>query len=177
MKRIITISLFIIAFYSNAFSQAESSLVKWYTIEEALQLNEKNPKKIFIDVYTDWCGWCKTMDKNTFSNPQIAEYLNKYFYPVKFNAETRKDITYKGKVYKNNSKGSRPAHDFAIMLANGQLSYPTSVYFDEENNRLTSIPGYLAPADIEPILVFFGEDHYKNTKWEDFKAKFVSKLR
>ena len=48
---------------------------------------------------------------------------------------------------------------------------------DGENNLLTAVPGYTAPADIEPILVFFGEDHYKTTKWEDFKAKFVSKLK
>lgn len=177
MKKILILSLIVIAISYSAFSQNETSLVKWYTIDEALKLNEKTPKKIFIDMYTDWCGWCKTMDKNTFSNPQIAEYLNKYYYPVKFNAETRQDITYKGKVYKNNSAGSRPAHDFAITLTNGQLSYPTSAYLDGESKLLTTVPGYLAPADIEPILVFFGEDHYKTTKWEDFRAKFVSKLK
>jgi len=177
MKKIITLSLIIAAISINVYSQSETSLVKWYTIDEALKLNEKNPKKIFIDMYTDWCGWCKTMDKNTFSNPQIAEYLNKYFYPVKFNAESKQDITYKGKVYKNNGTGSRPAHDFALALTNGQLSYPTSAYLDAESKLLTTVPGYLAPADIEPILVFFGEDHYKTTKWEDFKAKFVSKLK
>jgi thioredoxin-related protein len=177
MKKNIILGLVIVAFSFNTYSQSESPLVKWYSIEEAIKLNEKNPKKIFVDVFTDWCGWCKTMDKNTFSNPQIAEYLNKYYYPVKLNAESKQDITYKGKVYKNNGTGTRATHDFAIALLNGQLSYPSVVYMDGESKLLTAVPGYTTPADIEPILVFFGEDHYKTVKWEDFKSKFVSKLK
>ncbi|HCT30084.1 MAG TPA: thioredoxin [Bacteroidales bacterium] len=176
MKKI-AICFILAAIAISGYSQTESKLVKWYTIEEALKLNEQNPKKIFIDVYTDWCGWCKTMDKNTFNQPQIAEYLNKYYYPVKLNAEQKEDITYKGKVFKNNNEGTRSAHDFAAALLSGKLSYPSVVYMDGENNLLTAVPGYTPPTDIEPILVFFGEDHYKTTKWEDFKSKFVSKLK
>lgn len=161
----------------NVFSQTEGKLVKWYTIEEAMKLNEKTPKKIFIDVYTDWCGWCKTMDKNTFNQPQIAEYLNKYYYPVKLNAEQKEDITYKGTIYKNKGTEPRSPHDFAAALLQGKMSYPSVVYLDGENNLLTAVPGYYPPEEMEPILVFFGEDHYKTAKWDDFKAKFVSKLK
>ncbi len=161
----------------NAFSQTEVKLVKWYTIEEAMKLNEKTPKKIFIDVYTDWCGWCKTMDKNTFNNPVIAEYLNNNFYPVKLNAEQKEDITYKDKVFKNRGTESRSPHDFAAALLQGKMSYPSVVYLDGENNPITAVSGYYPPEEMEPILVFFGEDHYKTTQWPDFKAKFVSKLQ
>ncbi len=176
MKKIVIFCFIILAINYNANSQTASPLVKWYNIEEAIKLNEKNPKKIFIDVYTDWCGWCKTMDKNTFNNPQIAAYLNKYYYPVKFNAESKQDITFKGTVYKNKGAEPRSPHDFAAALLSGKMSYPSVAYMDSESNLLTAVPGYTAPADIEPILVFFGEDYYKTTKWEDFKAKFVSKL-
>jgi len=177
MKRNIAICLLILATGLNAQSQTEASKVKWYTFEEAIKLNEKNPKKIFIDVFTDWCGWCKTMDKNTFSNPVIAEYLNKYYYPVKFNAESKQDVSYKGTVYKNKGAETRSPHDLAIALLNGQLSYPSVVYMDGDSKLLTAVPGYNTPADIEPILAFFAEDYYKTTKWEDFKAKFTSKLK
>lgn len=177
MKKLVIASLILLSLSFNAQSQEENSKVKWYSIEEALKLNEKTPKKIFIDVFTDWCGWCKTMDKNTFSNPLIAEYLNKYYYPVKFNAESKGDITYKGTVYKNRGIESRSPHDFAAALLRGKLSYPSVVYLDEESRLLTSVPGYTTPADMEPILVFFAEDHYKTTKWEDFKTKFVSKIK
>ncbi len=176
MKRLF-ISIVLVAFAMNVYSQAEVKLVKWYTIEEALKLNEKTPKKIFIDVYTDWCGWCKTMDKNTFNQPQIAEYLNKYYYPVKLNAEQKEDITFKGTIYKNKGTEPRSPHDFAAALLSGKMSYPSVVYLDGENNLLTAVAGYYPPEEMEPILVFFGEDHYKTTKWEDFKAKFVSKLK
>jgi thioredoxin-related protein len=177
MKRIIILGIIVVALYYNGFAQTESPLVKWYTIEEAIKLNEKNPKKIFIDVYTDWCGWCKTMDKNTFNNPQIAEYLNKYYYPVKLNAEQKQDITYKGTIFKNKGTEPRSPHDFAAALLSGKMSYPSVVFMDGESKPLTAVPGYLPPADFEPILTFFGEDYYKTAKWEDFKSKFVSKLK
>lgn len=177
MKKTLILYFLIATISFNALAQTETSKVKWYTIEEALKLNEKSPKKIFIDVYTDWCGWCKTMDKNTFSHPVIAEYLNKFYYPVKFNAESKKDITYKGTVYKNKGTETRSPHEFAAALLNGQLSYPSVVYMDGDSKLLTAVPGYNTPTDIEPILVFFAEDYYKTTKWEDFKAKFVSKIK
>jgi len=177
MKRIIVSSIILLIISFNALAQEGISKVKWFTFEEALKLNEKNPRKIFIDVYTDWCGWCKTMDKNTFSNPIIAEYLNKFYYPVKLNAESKSDISYKGTIYKNRGTESRSPHDLAAALLNGKLSYPSVVYMDGQSNLLTAVPGYLTPPDIEPILVFFGEDHYKTTKWEDFKGQFVSKLK
>jgi len=177
MKKNIIIGLLIATSSFNAYSQTEGTKVKWYTFEEAVKLNEKNPKKIFIDVFTDWCGWCKTMDKNTFNNPQIAEYLNKYYYPVKLNAESKQDITFKGTVYKNKGTETRSPHDLAVALLNGQMSYPSVVYMDGGNKLLTAVSGYNTPADIEPILVFFAEDYYKTTKWEDFKTKFASKLQ
>jgi thioredoxin-related protein len=157
-------------------SAQETSSIKWYTLEEALELNAKQPKKIFIDVYTDWCGWCKTMDKNTFSNPYIAKYLSDNFYPVKFNAEGTKEITYKGQVFKNRNQGQRSAHDFAVALLQGKLSYPSVVFMDSTSTPITFLAGYLTPEQFEPIMIFISEDRYKTENWEVFQSKFVSKL-
>ena len=75
------------------FENAEPpSLVKWMTFKEAFEANKKTPKPFLIDVYTDWCGWCKRMMATTYSNPAIAAYVNQNFYPVKFNAETKDSI-------------------------------------------------------------------------------------
>ena len=69
----------------------EEVAIKWYTWDEAIALNAKNPKKIFIDLYTEWCGYCKKMDANTFKDPEVAKYMNEHFYAVKFDAEQHGD--------------------------------------------------------------------------------------
>ncbi len=67
--------------------------VKWMSFEEAVERSKTEKRKIFIDVFTDWCGWCKVMDKNTFPDLVIAKLLsNEKFYPVKFNAEQTADV-------------------------------------------------------------------------------------
>jgi thioredoxin-related protein len=154
----------------------ETKEIKWYTIEEAIQLNEKSPKKIFIDVYTDWCGWCKVMDKNTFSQPRIAELLTTYYYPVKFNAEQKDSIVFKGKTYKFVGSGMRGYHELAASILSGQMSYPTVVYMDEQMNVIQPIAGYQEPKQIEPILKFFGTGAYRETPWEEYLKNFKSEL-
>src|ERR1039457_1473955 len=100
MKRIILIALIAITLSGKAFappiiqSPPAQKEIKWYTLQEALRLCAANPKKIFIDVYTDWCGWCKRMDAGTFKYPCIVELMNKYYYPVRFNAEIKDTFHY-----------------------------------------------------------------------------------
>jgi thioredoxin-related protein len=151
--------------------------VKWYSIEQAIELNKKEPRKIMVDVYTDWCGWCKKMDKETFSQPVIAAYLNSHFYPVKFNAESLDPIEFNGKQFINEGKGPRPAHQFAVALLNGQLSYPSVAYINEKLELLGTIPGYLTANQIEPLLNFIVDDKYKSTTMDEYKKTFVSKIK
>src|SRR6187455_2873333 len=79
---------------------SEGGSVKWMTFEEALQKSKKEKRPVFIDVYTDWCGWCKVMDKNTFNDPQVSKLLNEKFYAVKFNAEQTEDVVFQGTTFK-----------------------------------------------------------------------------
>ena len=149
------------------------SLVKWYTFKEAVALQEKQPKTIFIDMYTDWCGWCKKMDKETFHNPQIAAYLNANFYPVKFNAERKDSIVYRGKTYYNKGTGKRPPHELAVELLKGHMSYPTIVYIDDQFN-VNPVSGFMDPAKIEPVLIYFAERIHRSAPFADFKKNFES---
>lgn len=177
MKRTFFLILSIITLGCTAHSQkGGADLVKWYTFEEAVELNSQNPKKIFIDVYTDWCSWCKVMDEKTFSHPEIADYLNENYYPVKFNAESTEPVHFANTVFENNGKGRRSMHDLAVALLQGKMSFPSVAYLDENNQLLTAVPGYLTPVQIEPILVFFGEDHYKGKNWEEFQKTFIRKV-
>ncbi len=157
--------------------------VQWMTFEEAVAQSKADaanpdaqPKHIFIDVYTDWCGWCKVMDKQTFSNPEIAKNLNKYFYPVKFNAEQREAIEFKGNTFKYVAQGSKGYHELAAALLQGKLSYPTVVFMDDQMRLIQAIPGFLKPAQFEPIVKFIGEGRYRDTKWDEYSKSFQSSL-
>ena len=138
--------------------------VKWLTMQQALELHKKQPKKIFIDLYTDWCGWCKRMDAATFAHPVIADKLNKDFYPVKFNAESKEPIVFQGTKFVNEYR----THQFAIAITQGNLSFPTTVYFDEKLQLITYLPGYRNAMQMEQILDFFIKNAYINTSFDDY---------
>ncbi len=140
----------------------EISPFKWYTMEEALVANKENPKKFFIDVYTDWCGWCKVMDRETFSKEEVKAYLAEHFYPVKLDAEQRETITFKGKEYQYmTGTGRRGIHQLAYELLKARPSYPTIVYLDEELNPVHYTNGFKKQAQLEPELKFVAEEKYK----------------
>ena len=163
--------LFIIAaLNSNSFAQ-EKTIVKWYTIEEVQDLVKNEPRKVYIDMYTDWCGWCKVMDKKTFTDQSIAKQLNTNFYAVKFDAEGKESVEFKGQTFKFVAQGSRGYHELAAALMQGKMSYPTSVFLDENLNVISPLPGYYPPEKLDPILKFIGEDHYKTTNYEQFLSR------
>ena len=144
--------------------------VKWFTIEEAEQLTAKEPRKFFIDVYTDWCGYCKQMDANTFQVEDVAAYLNAYFYPVKLNAEGKNPISLKGQTY--NFRPEYRSHELALKILNGQMSYPSIAYMDETMQPIAVVPGYRTPEELRPILVFIAQNYYKTMNWEKFMQEW-----
>ncbi len=159
-------SLFLVLVMSLLMSgvneAAADNDVEWLTMEEAQEKVEEEPKKVFVDIYTDWCGWCRRMSSQTYAHPVIADYLNNNFYPVKLNAEQEEPIEFRGTTYENNNLGDRrPTHDFAIALLQGQMSYPSIAFFDESLNLITAIPGFRPPHSMEAVLSFFGEDVFK----------------
>jgi thioredoxin-related protein len=139
-------------------------------------LTKKEPRKILIDVYTDWCSWCKVMDSKTFSNHVIAEYMNRNFYPVKFNAEQKSDVILNGKTYKFIASGQRGYHELAAQLLNGKLGYPSVVFLDEQTRMIQPVQGYIQAKEFDEIIKFIGGEHYKSQKWEDFQASYVSPI-
>ncbi|MBO3115733.1 thioredoxin fold domain-containing protein [Winogradskyella sp. DF17] len=158
--------------------------INWLTIEEAIALQKNEPRKIIMDVYTNWCGPCKLLDKNTFHNPDVVDYINKNYYAVKFNGEGNSNVTYKENTFANPNydpaKANRrnSAHEFTRYLR--VSAYPTMVFFDEEANFIAPISGYLKPQQIELYLKLFKSDKYKemtsqeqfNEYYKSFKATF-----
>ena len=168
--KIISLITFAIAMACSVSAQSAET-IKWYTIEEAQKLNEKTPRNILMDVYTDWCGWCKVMDKETFGHPVIAKYINENFYPVKFNAESADPVIFAGKTYVSKGK----THDFTMAL--GVNGYPAIAYFTGKLEMLVVVPGFSKPEQIEPLLHYIVEEKYKeNVNLEDYKKTFTGGL-
>jgi len=172
MKTILSFSLIaslVIALSSFTPPATEDVTINWVSWEEAVELNKENPKKIFVDVYTDWCGWCKKMDKSTFVDKEITEYMNEHFYAVKFNAEQKEEIEFNGTTFKFVKSGRRGAHELAAALLNNRLGYPSFVLLDEEFARIMVSPGFKKPDQLIKELTFAKEEIYKKQNWEDYK--------
>jgi thioredoxin-related protein len=180
MKKLVLpvmIALFALSFAPVPQPTEEAGGIKWMTLKEVQQAEKKEPRKVFIDTYTDWCGWCKRMDATTFTNPEIVKYVNQNFYAVKFNAETQEPILFKGKEYKYVSQGMRGYNELAAEMLNGQMSYPTSIYFDEALNQIFPVPGYQDPKMFESVLNFVASNSYKTSSWEAYSAAFKGKVQ
>lgn len=178
MKKYLTRTLILI-FIAGAvtpFVSAQSARVKWYTIQEAEKLVKANPRPIVIDTYTDWCGWCKKLDQETFSNPVIAEILNTKFYPVKFNAEGKDPVTFLGRNFVNDGKSGK-SHQLAIALLQGQMSYPNLVFFNEKMQLVTNVPGYREAKEMEVLLSFFADKAYEKINFQDYGKSFKGKVQ
>ena len=131
---------------------------------------------MLLNVYTEWCYWCKRMDESTFNRKELSMYVNENFYPVKFDAEQKGDIEFKDKVYKYVKNSKRGYHEMAAELLNGRLSFPTLVFLNEQGEVIQSIVGYKDPAQFEQIVTYFAEDHYRKVPWSTYKKSYRSFL-
>ncbi|MEX2349743.1 MAG: thioredoxin fold domain-containing protein [Flavobacteriaceae bacterium] len=176
MKYLILTAVFLVTSFVSTGQE-----IKWISMNEALAAQKKQPKKIFVDVYTTWCGPCKMLDKNTFSNKDVINYINKHFYAVKFNAEgteevTYKDFTYTNPRYQEGRKGRNATHLFTHALK--VTAYPSLAYFDEKGNFIQAVPGYRTPQQLEIFLKMMTTDDYKKLTtteaWNEYQQNFKS---
>ena len=175
MRRIF-VSLFTISLVLalTGFTVEDGGAVVWLTFEEAVEKSKTEKRPVFIDVYTDWCGWCKVMDKNTFSEPEVARLLNEKFYAVKFDAEQKEDVAFNGTTFKFVPSGNKGYHQLAAALLNNKLSYPTVVFLAEDFSMIQPLAGYRKADEFHKIAQFIGEGHYKTVKWNQWEKTYKS---
>ncbi|MDR3273178.1 MAG: DUF255 domain-containing protein [Flavobacteriaceae bacterium] len=143
--------LFLLAPFFLFSQQKTEDLVQWKTIQQADSLQQAGDKRLlYVDVYTDWCGPCKMMDKDTFRNQKVADYLNENFIPVKFNAETKETVAFKGRIHKYIDSGRSGINALSFFLLNGSVRYPSGALVDTYGNTIIVIAGYFEPQTFLP---------------------------
>lgn len=153
---------------------AQNTKIKWVSFEDALKLNNQYPKKkFFIDVYTDWCGWCVKMDNSTFADSAIADYMNHNFICVKLNAERKDTVIINGKAYVNaNPKEKRGVHQIAVDLLQGKMSYPSYVILGEMGNSITIVSGYRVANEFSILMHYYAENIYIQMPFNEYQQKY-----
>ncbi len=131
----------------------------WKPFDAGFAEARSSGKKIMLDVYTDWCVWCKRLDQNVYSNPAVADYLRKHYVIIKLNAESSAKVRYKDTTY--------TSADFAMGL--GVTGYPTIYFFDSSGEPLDKLGGYVEADRFLPIIRFFGEDYFRKMSWQDYQ--------
>ncbi|HUM52066.1 MAG TPA: DUF255 domain-containing protein [Chitinophagales bacterium] len=170
----LVVALLSISKFADAKTELTSSTeVKWTTFDKVLEEAKAGNKKfILVDLYTDWCGWCKKMDENVFNEASISTELNADFAAVKFNAETAEPVLFKGKTYTFTKDGQRGANQLALELGKvgNKLGYPTIVILDVEGKKLQAFPGYKDVQTMSVILNYFKSESYKKMDFQQFQS-------
>lgn len=175
IQRVIQAAALLWCCFAFSSPSNDSGTLNWLSFEEAVEMTKEDPKLIMVDVYTEWCGWCKRMDATTFKHAEVVAYLKEKFHVVKFDAEQKEDINFQGHKLEFVESGRRGYHQMAYSLLDGKMSYPSVVFLDEKMQRITISPGYQNGPDFLIILKFIGEKAYLNQSFQDFKTAYQSK--
>jgi thioredoxin-related protein len=151
-------------------TEPASGSLEWLSLSEAQARQAKDGKPILVDLYTNWCGWCKVMDRKTYARKEVAAYIQANFHPVKINAESKQSMEWRGKNFEF-SNGSR-IHELAIFFTQGQLSFPHTIFLMKGVDEPQAIPGYLEVPDMELLLKFFGEGHFVKQSFSTYQKNF-----
>lgn len=156
--------------FSQDAATEPTAEINWMTWEEVYAAQEEEPRKVFVEVYTDWCGYCKKMDKSTFTDSKVIDYVNENFYAIKFNAEQQDTVYFNDRAFGYMAdKGRKGCHALAFGLLNGRMGYPSSVLLDEELARIMTSPGYKNAQNLMTELTYASEDKYKETSWGNYQ--------
>jgi len=146
--------------------------------EQAIE-KKNTDKKYIVKLYTVWCGYCTKMDNTTFKDDKVASYMNENYIPIKFDGESKEDVTVNGTTYKYVAPGEngnrRGYHELAAALLNGKLQYPSTVILDEELKVIDVVAGYRKADEFEKYITYFGGNHHLDTPWRDYKEAYKSK--
>lgn len=145
MKNVIAVFISVLLFSSFAY-KANNDELKWLDWNTGYPLAKKTNKIILVDAYTDWCGWCKKMDRDTYSQPEVIKILNKDFVIIKFNPEIS-DVVYDLDGVKISGREL-----FGQLTRGKSTGFPTTYFIEPNKKQIQIAAGYLGPDDFLKVL-------------------------
>jgi thioredoxin-related protein len=147
VMRIFKLLIVLALFVSASAPEGEGpSKIKWVDFNTGFMQAQEEGKIAIIDCYTDWCGWCKVMDKKTFTNDTIINRINDNYIAIKFNPE-------KPGKYLAGTGDSLTGRQLLLTLSNNKPSgYPTFFYFVPQSKKMFQVPGYKDVNALNEIL-------------------------
>lgn len=143
--------ILLVATFCMATSMKTADEVTWMGFDEGYKLAKKSGKIMLVDVYTDWCGWCKRMDRDTYAKPEIAALIKDDYIAIKFNPEVNATYTFEGKTY----TGS----ELAGVLSQNKLSgYPTTIFYYPKDKKTNVMGGYFDASRFQGVLTQVKKD-------------------
>lgn len=145
----------------EALEEDEPLVLTWLPYNEGLLKAEKESKYVLIYFYTNECGWCKKMDKETYSNEEVQKILSDKFVAIKINAKSENKVVEKGKKISE--------RELAIMY---QVSgYPTTWFLESNHDWIAPLPGYAAAEQFIKVIKYIGEGWYESISFEEYLKK------
>lgn len=152
-------ALFAVVALVVALAPAAHAEVRWRTWDDGLAAAKKSRRRVIVDVYTNWCGWCRRMDADVYGRADIAAYLAEHFVTVKLNAESN-DTAH---------RDDRPMTARSLAASYRVNSYPTTIFLDSSGGHLATLPGYVPPEKFLLLLRWMGDGAMDaGVKWEDW---------
>ena len=134
--------------------------IRWTDLEEGLAEAKRTGRPLLVDVQTKWCGWCRKMDKTTYADAAVREFVGRKFIAARVDAEDDDSRVDYGGV---ESTHRQFADSFRIT------GYPTTLFFAADGALVTQVPGFVKPDQFLGVLRFIGDGHYKTTSWDAYR--------
>jgi thioredoxin-related protein len=158
-----------IAAVGLSFGTRPKERINWLSFEQMQEAYAKNPRPILIDLYTSWCGWCREMDRTTYSNDKVIAYINEHYYAVRYNAESTDSVVFNNKKFGYNKRYK--TNEVAMYLSFEQFEYPNTIFLAGINARPAPLSGYMKPKELEAPLKYFAERKNEQQTFVEFNRK------